>query len=333
MKPNFLKKGDTISLVAPSFGCTTFPYNERLKKAINNLENLNYKLDLGENIFLAQGIVASNTAKKRGKEINKAFDGNSTAVLSAGGGELMVEMLEYVDFEKIKQNPKWFVGFSDNTNLTYTISTICDVETIYGICAPNFCNYPFEYDSKDTYDMLLGKTKFTSYGRWQYEDYDIENPFAKYHFDKRTKVINLGYTEPVEGKIIGGCLDCLVGLCGTKFDNTVNYINKYKDEGIIFFFEACDLNSVSIRRAITQLKYAGWFNNVKLLLIGRSNNHYDETFGLKMNDSIIDVIKDLNIPTLLNVDLGHRGPSIPIRCGASVKVSLNKNKLEFEYKN
>ena len=328
MKPKYLEKNDKIYLVAPSFGAATEPYIERLKVAIKNLKKSGFNIIEGANIHLAKGVVSSNTPILRAKEIHDAFLSDSSVVYSVGGGELMIEMLEYIDFEIIKKNPKWYIGFSDNTNLTYTIATICDIETVYGISAPNYCNYPFEYDAKDSIRMLMGENKFIGYKKWVYEDLD-ESPIHKYKFDRKTKIIPYNYS-PLKGRIIGGCIDCLIALCGTKFDNTVNYINKHKDEGIIFFMEACDLNSISLRRALIQLKYAGWFDNVSGFIIGRSFNYDDNYFGENMNKSYIDILSVFNKPILLDCPIGHRAPSLPIRVGALVNVTYDKD-LVFEY--
>ncbi len=328
MKPDFLKKNDTVYLVAPSFGSATSPYKERLEISIDNLKKYGFKVIEGENIFLDNGIVASNTPEKRAKEIHDAYLSNAKAVLSVGGGETMIEILEHIDFNIIKNNPKWFMGFSDNTNLTYTITTMLDIETIYGTNAHGFCLYPFQYDAKDSLKLLAGESKLKGYKSWVYEDLD-ESPIHPFHFNKRTKIIPFNYS-PLKGRIIGGCLDCLVALCGTKYDNTVNYINMHKDEGVIFFMEACDLNSISLRRALIQLKYAGWFDNVSGFIIGRSNNYYDESFGQRMNQSYMDILSSFNKPILLDCPIGHRAPSLPIRVGALVNVTLDDN-LVIEY--
>lgn len=328
MKPKYLTKNDKIYLVAPSFGCTTTPYKQRLNKSIENFKKLNMNLYYGENIFLNEGLVASNTKELRAKEINDAFKSDASAVWSVGGGELMNQILPYVDFNIIKENPKWFVGFSDNTNLTYTITTILDIETIYGTNAPGFYNLPFEYDSLDTWDMINGKLEFKGYKKWQYEK--IKKTYPKYNFDKKTRITNINFTK-LSGRLIGGCLDCLVGLCGTKFDNTINYINNHKDEGIIFFLEACDLNPVAVIRALEQLKNSNWFNNVKGFIIGRSMHYYEKMFDLDMKKAYLSVLKDLNVPILLNIDLGHLPPSLPIRCGALATVEYKKNNIYITY--
>lgn len=327
MIPKFLNENG-IYLVAPSFGCTTSPYKERLEKSIEALKKMNIKVIEGSNIFKALGKAASNTPINRAIEIHDAFLSNACVVWSVGGGEVMLEILEYIDFELIKNNPKWFVGFSDNTNLTYTISTICDIETIYGINAPNI--HLMSYDSLDTWDMLHGKKEFLSYGKWQLNE-DKENPLSGYKLDQKSNLLITNYKEPITGRLIGGCIDCLSTICGTKYDNTINYCTKHKDEGIIFFLEACDLSSIGLRRVLFQLKSAGWFNYTKAFIFGRSYHYNDDSFNITMTEAIIDILNDLNVPIIMNADLGHLGPSMPIRCGALANIEVIRKKLKITY--
>ena len=189
--------------------------------------------------------------------------------------------------------------------------------------------YNLEYDAKDTLDMLIGKNKFKGYKKWQ--ETSKVTPLAKYTFGKRTKIIQYNYTTPIKGRIIGGCLDCLINLCGTKFDKTKEYIERHKDEGIIFFMEACDLNPISLRRALFQLKNSGWFDNVSMFIIGRSFNYKYKIMGQTMDNTYIDLLKEFNKPILLNVDLGHLAPSMPIKVGSVVTVEYNKDKHNIFY--
>ena len=330
MTPKFITDNPKIYIAAPSFGCSNRKYKTRLNKSIENFEKEGAKVIAGPYCFQNKGLAASTTAQNRAKEIMDAFKSDVDVIISAGGGEVMSQILEYIDFDIIKKNPKWYVGFSDNTNLTYTITVNCDIETIYGTNAPGFYNYPFEYDSKDTWEMLKGKNIFYGYQKWQY---NYSNKIlAPYKFDMETKIYKYNYDKPFEGRLIGGCLDCLAGLCGTKADNTINYIEKHKDEGIIFFLEACDYNSVGIIRALTQLKNADWFKYVKGFIIGRSRNFYDKSFGVTPKKAYLSVLKDLSVPLLLDVDLGHLDPSMPIRCGAYAKIEYKNKNIKIEYK-
>ena len=147
IEPKKITKTAKITLVAPSFGCTTEPYLTRLNEAIKIFKELGFQVVDGENIFKEDGIASSNTPEERAKEFMKAYDSDTDVIMSVGGGELMCEILPYIDFKKIKrQKPKWFVGFSDNTNLTFTLTTICNLVTIYGPCATKFYLYPFKFE-------------------------------------------------------------------------------------------------------------------------------------------------------------------------------------------
>lgn len=316
-------------MVAPSFGCVTFPYKERMEASIPALNELGFKVIEGKNIYKAKGIASSNTPRSRAKEIMDAFKSEAKAIISVGGGEVMIQILEYLNFDVIKNNPKWYVGFSDNTNLTYTIATICDMNTIYGAHANAF--YNLEYTSLDTYRLLIGEKEFTGYKKWQYEPYDEENPFAKYHFDKKTEAISYNNFKVERGRLIGGCLDCLVGLCGTKFDHTKEYIKRHKDEGVIFFFEACDLTSIGVLRALTQLKYAGWFDNVKAFIVGRSYQYNDESFGLAIKDAYLNVLEPLKKPIILDAPFGHLKPTLPLLCGGLAEVKYVGKNIKIKY--
>ena len=329
MKPKSITINSTLYLVAPSFGCTTSPYKERMDASLVELRKMGFNVIEGKNIYKAKGIAASNTPRSRAKEIMDAFKSDADAVISVGGGEVMIEILEYLNFGLIKENPKWYVGFSDNTNLIYPLVTMCDIEAIYGSHANAF--YKLEYTSEDTMKLLKGETKFKGYKKWQFEEYDKDNPFAEYHFDRKTEVISYNFTKE-KGRLIGGCLDCLQGLCGTKFDHTKEYIKSHKDEGIIFFFEACDLSSIGVIRVLTQLKYAGWFDNVTAFLVGRSFNYYDESFGINMHDAYLHVLEPLGKPILIDFPIGHLKPTLPLLVGGLAEIKYKNNNIEIEYK-
>ena len=326
MKPDYTNKFN-IYLVAPSFGTTTTPYKERMQKALEILKKINANVTIGENVFKAELNYASNTAKARAKEIMDAFKSDSNIIWSVGGGEAECQILEYLDFEEIKkQTKKWFIGYSDNTFLIYTLTTICNLEAIYGPHAPSLYMYPFKYDILDTIEMLKGKKEFIGY-----KSFDLTNSdeiFPKYHFNKRKIITPYNYKKPFEGTLLGGCLDCLTVLCGTKYDNTINYI---KDKKIIFYLEACELTSISITRALFQLKNAGWFTNISGFLIGRSLNYYDKSFGMTPQEAYIEALKEFNVPILLDIDLGHISPALPIRNGANAKISYINDNIKIEY--
>ena len=70
----------------------------------------------------------------------------------------MCEVLPFVDFERIrKADPKWYLGYSDNTNMTYLLTTLCDTAAVYGPCAASFGMEPPHESIKDTFALLRGE--------------------------------------------------------------------------------------------------------------------------------------------------------------------------------
>ena len=332
---NYLKEKGKISLVAPSFGCTTEPYKTRLEVAISNLKKMGFKVEEGPNIFLANSNCRSNSPKKCAKEFMDAYLGDSNAIISVGGGEVMNEILPYINFNKLKKAPhKFFMGFSDNTNLTYTLPTIAEIPTIYG---PNACAFAFKpkYEVQDALDLLMNKTNSTlGYPSWCRYPTKDEDPLKEDEYTEE-KVIKTyprkDYLE-MEGRLLGGCLDCLINLCGTTFDKTKEYIEKYKEDGIIWFLEACELNTLSIQRALFNLKHAGWFKYTKGFIIGRPLACYKEKmFGISHYRAIKEHLKNYNVPILMDVDLGHFKPSMPIITGVKAKVEYNNKNIKITY--
>lgn len=336
MKPiHYLKENGTIALVAPSFGCASDPYKTRLEAAIANFKADGFRLIKGENIFLSRHKVRSNTARKCAKEFMEHYlSPDSDAVISVGGGELMCEILPYIDFGKIRKAPhKFFMGFSDNTNLTYTLATISEVPTIYGPCFPSYGLKPYRYHVEDALNLLLGKTKITrGYPYWERYGTSGENPLEEKNYSEK-KTLRIYPNRPVEatGRLLGGCLDCLVTLCGTSFDRTKAYLEKYRDDGFIWFLEACDLNPVGIQRALFQLKEAGWFDHCRAFLLGRPLCYRKRVFGITHYRAIKEALGSLRVPIVMDADLGHFAPSMPIITGALGTLKAFGNDISIEY--
>lgn len=330
MKPNYINDNPKIYLVAPSFGTTTTPYKERMNKALKNFKKINAQVTIGPNVFKDVLPNASNTKQKRALEIIDALKSDADVIWSVGGGEIMCEILEYIDFNELKNiKPKWFIGYSDNTNLILPLATYLNMEAIYGPHAPDLYRYPFDYEVKDTLRMLKGEKEFKGYKSFQLAKTD--DVFPKYRLNKRKQLTIYNYKKPFEGILLGGCLDCLINLCGTKFDNVAKY-TKEKNEKFIFFLEACELNPMQVSRALFQLKNANWFNNVAGFIIGRSMFYGMEQFGISHVDAYIDGLKEYNVPIILDCDFGHIGPTIPIRSNAYAKVTTKDNNIIIEYK-
>ena len=332
--PAFLPENGTIGFVAPSFGAYIEPYHSAFLAALEQLKGEGYAADLGPNCFEGCGIGISNTPEKCGGELTEYYcSGKNHALISCGGGELMCEILDYVNFDKIRQSaPKWFMGYSDNTNFTFLLTTLCDVASIYGPCAGTFGMQPRHPAVQDALDVLAGKKLIVhSYGLWERQKDESGEPTAPYLA-----------TEPLElhswpeknmqfsGRLIGGCVDCLTTFLGTKYDGVAAFNERYAEDGFVWFLECCDLNVMSIRRAIWQMQHAGWFKYVKGFLIGRPLCYGQELMGLDQYHAVLDLLQEYNVPIVMDVDIGHLPPQMPLICGSFAHVTVEGNDLTIE---
>ncbi|SET05866.1 S66 family peptidase [[Clostridium] polysaccharolyticum] len=334
--PKFLEKNGTIGFVAPSFGCNTEPYKSAFVNAQKKFTQMGYHLDLGPNCYEGSGVGISSTPEKCGQELTEYYCSHKNDVLiSCGGGELMCETLNYTDYEKIKAAPaKWYMGYSDNTNFTFLLNTLCDTASIYGPCAATFGMEPWHSSIEDAFALLTGQKKvFKGYDTWEKESLkDETNPLAAYNTTE-PKILK-HYPDgdiQMEGRLIGGCMDCLVNLLGTQFDNVPVFLEQYKEDGFIWFLESCELNVMSMRRAMWQMKNAGWFNYVKGFLIGRPLFFGQEMFGLDQYEAMLFHIHEFNVPVIMDADLGHLSPCLPIVSGAKAKITAKGNDLTVSY--
>lgn len=345
--PEFLKKGGTIGYVAPSFGCASEPYYSAFLNALQKLEKLGYGAKLGPNCFLEKGIGISNEPRLCGEELNEAYaDEDVDVIISCGGGELMCEVVPYIDFAKIaREKPKWYMGFSDNTNFTFLSTTISDTAAIYGPCASAFGMEPWHESIQDALDVLTGAADAVhGYDKWEREwKKDEEQPLEPYNVTEpvilkafscengRAVPMENGESVQVSGRLVGGCMDCLVNLLGTRFDHVREFNKRYEGEGILWFLEACDLNIMSIRRAIWAMKNAGWFEHVSGFLIGRPLCFGEEAFGIDQYRAVTDLLAEYHVPILMDLDIGHLSPMMPIISGSTADVRLEKGEITVKY--
>ncbi|MBR4767733.1 MAG: LD-carboxypeptidase, partial [Lachnospiraceae bacterium] len=259
------------------------------------------------------------------------------AVISVGGGELMCEDLPFVDFDAVKRAPaKWYMGYSDNTNFTFLLPTLCDTAAVYGPCAGAFGMVPLHQSVNDAFALITGKRSvFQGYDLWEKEGLKSEeNPLEPYNVTEESHPRFESWDGgPIFGRFIGGCLDCLVNLCGTRFDRAKDFAEKYREDGIIWFLEACDLNVFSIRRALWELKEAGWFSHVKAFLIGRPVVMGQSIMGLDQYSAVTGILSEFNVPILMDLDIGHLPPAMPIvsgGCGTVTKEGPERISIRFQ---
>lgn len=329
--PPNLVSGDKVALVAPSFGCTTEPYLTRLGAAAKMWRKKGYIVVEGKNVHREDGAAASAPAAERAEEFMEAYASDAKLILSVGGGETMCEILPYIDFDRLaKLPPKWFMGFSDNTNLTFPLTIHCDVATIYGPCMPSFFQKEWRLSELDAYRMLQGETHFEGYPKWSITRKNLDHPLWGYRLSQPKIITPYQYEGPMHGVFLGGCLDCLAHICGTKYDKVKEFNARHK-EGVIWYLEACDLHALALRLTLFTLREAGWFDNASGFLLGRMLSAREEFIGIDRFKAAIDILGPLGKPILMDIDLGHIPPSMPILNGVTGTAKLEKGNIIIDY--
>ena len=334
--PKFLKDNGTIGVCAPSLGTVIEPYLSRLNNSIKNFEAKGHKVLL-TNSVRSNTKMASASPETRAEEFMQVYKNEDVnVIISEAGGEVMCQMLSYLNFDEIKElEPKLFQGYSDNTCLTFLLTTLCDVASIYGVCFPEFGMKKWHSTIKDSYALLKGEN-FTFKNLKKYEIESKKkipgNELAGYNLTEKSKSINLSKDDDfkIKGRVLTVCMDVLTMICFTKFYRVKEFIDKYKDDGIIWFLESCDLTIAGQLRALWQFKNAGWFKHVKAIFIGRPNNK-EEFFDMDYKEANYQELQSLNVPVIIDADFGHVGPVIPIFSGAIADVNYKKGKYEIEY--
>ena len=231
-KPSFLKKNATIGLCAPSFGCATSPYIERYNNASKTFKKLGYKIVEGENVN-SYDFIASATPQKRAQEfMNLMLNNDIDFIFSVGGGELMCQILPYIDFDKIKalKKKKLFMGYSDNTILTFTLPIFADSYAIYGECFPTFGVRKWDKSLKDAYALITGQEMIQHpYPKCADPQKHTDNPLKRDPYIKKTAWKRYQSDEPVtfKGILMGGCMDILNVICGTPYFEIDDYLEKH----------------------------------------------------------------------------------------------------------
>jgi len=334
--PEFIKTGDYIGVTAPSAGITEDGKLKRLDNAINNIKKLGFNYVETSNVRtdIAE---RSSSAKQRADEFMSLWNNEDVkSIILAAGGYYESEVLEYLDFEKMKNiKPKWIQGYSDSTNLTFLTTTLLDTASIY---CDNFGNYGMRKLSRnltDSIEFMKGnevlQESFEKYQEGR-NDYDID-PYAEYTLDKDVKWKNLKNENRIqfEGRALGGCFDILVNLIGTRYDKVKEFIEKYKEDGIVWYFDICDMLDSSLFMHLVQFKYAGYFENCKGIIFGRVGN-IREDLNISFEEIIEKSIGGLNIPIIIDADIGHVGPQLAIVNGAIINVISENGKGIIETK-
>ncbi len=298
--PPKLKRGDEIRIIAPSCSGSTIK-KSILKSAQERFKKLGFIVTLSKNLFEMNNL-ESSSVKSRLKDLQDAFvDKNVKGIIAIRGGYNINDLLDYIDWKLIKNNPKIYCGFSDNTALQNTILTKTGLITYSG---PNFATFGQPKNPGYTVKNFINAVS-------QIKPEPLKN------FNKAI-IINKGKAT---GAIIGGNLCTFNLLQGTQYMPSLN--------NTILFAEANYMSSLDwqeFTRDLQSVINLPDFKKVKALVIGRFEN--ESKISINKIKEIIKTKPELSkIPVIANIDFGHNLPIFTFPVGSLATVDTSKKDL------
>lgn len=291
--PAFLKKGDKIALLSPSY----FTPDSNIQKTASVLEDWGFKPVIGDNVGKLDAGKYAGTAEERAEDFIKALkDTSIKAILCNRGGYGTIQLVDLIDLKTVKDNPKWLIGYSDITTL-HAMQTKAGVMSIHGTMSTSIAKTEGKDDNSTLLRDLLKGTVPT---------YKV----PKHEFNQKGSA---------EGILVGGNMATFVPLVGTSD------IDIFSNDGLILFMEEVGESLHNIDRMFNTLELHGVMENVKGVILGDFvESGMDQDFE-STEEMLSKYLKKYNIPVMCGFPAGHDDVNLPLIMGAKVKMDVKDN--------
>lgn len=319
--PEKLRVSDEIRIIAPSRSIKILG-QETKDIANKRFEDLGLKLSFGKHIEETDEF-GSSSIKSRIYDLHEAFSDKSVkAIITVIGGFNSNQLLKYIDWDLIKNNPKIFLGYSDITVLNNAIFAKTGLVNYSG---PHYSSFGqklhFDYTLEYFKSCLMSDELFEikPSKSWSDDEWYIDQ-------NKRELIDNPGYLVinegEAEGIIIGANLCTFNLLQGTEYFPDL-------ENSILFIEDDYQTVPHTFDRDLQSLIHLpDFFSKVKGLVIGRFQKKSNMSDDLLIK--IIKTKKELdNIPIIANVDFGHSDPKITFPIGGEVKIVIKNNQSKI----
>ena len=309
--PEPLKKGDNVFLFCPS--SPIIPEDD-IEQCQTVIIDLGFNPVIGKSLYENYGGYMAGKAEIRIEDLHEAFSRKDIkGIFCVKGGYSASQLLDKIDYELIKNNPKVFVGYSDVTNLHIVFNQKCNLGTYHGpMVKSNMINDFNDYTKTSFFEaMEKNETKYE----------EPENmPLS---------ILTEGNTpsENISGVLTGGNMAIIVTTLGTQYEIDT------KEK--ILFLEDVDEEIGSLNRMLTHLKYAGKLSDCKAVVFGNfvvcKNTYTKENQHYELLELLKDFFADYDKPVIYGMESGHKKPymfTLPL--GAKCSINLQNKEILFE---
>ncbi len=297
--PQPLKQGDRIRIICTARSVVL----EEILPAAEWIRNLGFRVEYGETISKTEGQFGG-TDEQRATDLQDAInDDGVRAIWCARGGYGTIRILDNIDFEPLKKNPKWIIGFSDITALHIALFR----QGLVSLHAPMPITFNRNSDTSVAFGLLL------SYLMGKYTPLTWEK--------SATDVPGIA-----NGRILGGNMSVLYSLRGTPLDT--------ETKNTLFFLEDIDEYLYHIDRMANNLHHGGRFRKVAGLISGQFTKINDNTvpFGHTTNNILSKYATKNNIPVqCYDSPFGHVDYNLPLLHGAMATLEVGTKNVTLSY--
>ncbi len=296
LKVNKLQPGDTIGFLIAS-SCNR---SDKLQKIEEEITALGYKVKYGKTIYLKDGYLAG-TDEERINDIHNMFlDPEIKAIICFKGGFGASRIVDKIDYEIIKNNPKLFMGFSDVTVLLNNFYKYCKLPTVHGLVGIYIGSNTLCEISRNDFKLLLTENT---------KDRVLRG-------NEKTKTLVEGI---VEGEITGGNLSLISDLYGTQYEID------FKDK--IVLIEEVSEPVYNIDRMFSQLRIGNSLKQAKGFIFGHFTDCIDSENDNTYENLIKEYFDNLGVPVIYDFPTGHAFPFINIPIGLKVRFDAYKKEI------
>lgn len=307
IKPSMLKKGNTIGVISPASPSES---KGEIIRAKETLEEMGYKVVIGKNVNKQKGFVAASE-EERAEDLNYMFRSDGIdAVFVTQGGYGSAQIVDKLDYEAIRNNPKVFTGFSDITSLHLAINKFAGVVTFHGPGMARFNSEDLTEYTKKQFFKAVGDGK----------------PLGKIETADRKKWLNTIVPGRCEGRIIGGNMTLICASLGTPYEIDC--------KGKILLLEEVDTEPWVIDHILSHLRNAGKLNDAAGFVIGQCQGckPFAHNPGFYCDISIEDVLEyylnPLGKPALYGLPLGHTEDLATLPLGVMCRLDATEKLFE-----
>ncbi|GAA1476148.1 LD-carboxypeptidase [Nocardioides aestuarii] len=325
--PAPLRPGDTIGVTSPSAGVEGAGAR-RIEFCVSWLRERGYEVVVGD-CMDGSGHVSAPREQRAAELTAMLTDPAIRAVVPPWGGVTAIDLVDLLDHDAIAAaEPTWVVGYSDSSTWMLPLLLRSGLATIHG---DNLADTPYAVppglahwlDLATATGPVTQRSSGVVSSWWRFEE-DTEATTWQPAGHGRWSVVGGGGVD-LTGRLVGGCVETLGPLAGTPYGDVRAFGEEHGP--LLVYVEAAEDDAPTICRHLHGLRLAGWFDHAVGILVGRTSAA--DVDGFTQRDAVVDALGMLDLPIVLDLEIGHVPPHLPLVNGATARVVVDGQHQEI----